>query len=649
MDQVDHPEINTSELTSEVRKAMARQLLKNRNPDTDASATKGMSSVASPGISDEDNFTGIAPVSTDLNFAQLKDLPTSPRPRRVFVFEPNSSNKYHVNDLLKFHDADFLTAAYRAVLKREPDRFGYEYYLEQLREGHLDKVDLLTILRSSPEGRSAKTRIEGLASRTFLRRISSWPILGYPLRLGIGLLRQPVLITRVRQHEGYAFAQNRRIEDHEREIAEHIDVVNAALTQSLSRLSTGVSDLLNRSNLQADLHEDLLKKSDLQAVRHEHLARLLVEQQQVLDTLRQELAAQTGQLRTQTDELRELFIGELAKARNDSQRLNDKFGKAIVSSANETRAKLDELQSSIQQKIARVESSTNDLTLVTHKLESSNKASQAEIEKVYERVQRIRTDLTLQGNRMSLILEEARTRLPAPFDEGQLKTLAAEERHKLDVHYAELEDNFRGSQNEIKKRLAAYLPHIKSLVTPGDTTIVDLGCGRGEWLELLKEEGYRALGVDTNRVLLDRCRQRGLDVIQSDVLTYLRALPDNSVSSITGFHIIEHLRIDDLMSLLDEVVRTLRPGGVVIFETPNPDNVLVGSNYFYFDPTHRNPLPSLLMKFLLESRGLHRIEVMDLHDWAGAMIAGDDDLTTRFNKLFYGPMDYAITGWKVPE
>jgi O-antigen chain-terminating methyltransferase len=250
---------------------------------------------------------------------------------------------------------------------------------------------------------------------------------------------------------------------------------------------------------------------------------------------------------------------------------------------------------------------------------------------------------------MALILEEARSRLPAPFDQRQLEIIATEERHKFDALYAELEDTFRGSPEEIKERFKAYLPHIKSLVVTDDTPIADLGCGRGEWLELLKEEGYRALGIDNNQVLLDRCRARGLEVIESDALQYLRGRPDNSLSAITGFHIIEHLQIDVLMSLLDEIVRVLHPGGVVIFETPNPENVLVGSNYFYFDPTHRNPLPSLLMKFLLEARGLHRIEVMNLHAWDQARISGKNQLTTRFNELFYGPMDYAIAGWKVPE
>ena len=248
---------------------------------------------------------------------------------------------------------------------------------------------------------------------------------------------------------------------------------------------------------------------------------------------------------------------------------------------------------------------------------------------------------------MALIMEEARRRLPAPFDQQQLEIIATEEQHKLDALYAELEDNFRGSFDEIKDRFRTYLPHLNSLAITNDMPIVDLGCGRGEWLELLKEEGYKALGIDSNRVLLERCRARSLDVVESDVLQYLLGLPDNSLSAITGFHIIEHLNISVLMQLLDEIVRVVHPGGVVIFETPNPENVLVGSNYFYFDPTHRNPLPSLLMKFLLESRGLQRVEVMNLHAWDQARIGGKNVLTARFNDLFYGPMDYAIAGWKV--
>ncbi len=219
----------------------------------------------------------------------------------------------------------------------------------------------------------------------------------------------------------------------------------------------------------------------------------------------------------------------------------------------------------------------------------------------------------------------------------------------MDSLYAELEDQFRGSRQEIKKRLGIYLHRIKSAATGRNFSIVDLGCGRGEWLELLKDEGLGAVGVDTNRVFLENCRERNLEVVESDAVEYLTGFPADSVDAITGFHIIEHLPIATLISLLDEIVRVLSPGGIVIFETPNPENVLVGSNFFYFDPTHRNPIPSSLMKFLLEARGLHQVEILKLNPWNDARLTGENELTARINELFYGPMDYAIMGWKVSE
>lgn len=663
MDKLDHPEINTSELTAEVRKAMSRHVLKSHALPTSPSAIEEISAQASARDSEKDDSTQAPPLSTDMNSSssksQLSSLPKSPRFELQPVFEPNTDDDYHLNDLLKFHDADFLNAAYRAILKREPDSVGYKYYLEQLREGHLDKVDVLAILRFSTEGEPKKVRIKGLALRTFIRRLSHLPVIGYPIRLGFGLLRLPVLLHRMRQHEAYSFAQNQKATEHANQVAEHVDSVNDALAGYLS--------------IQADQHGQLKQQ----------LETLVEQQQTIVIELRQELRTQIEEGRASAQEQTQHLIHEqqslLESSTNDTRariaELESSARAWIAELESSARAWTAELESSVRAKIAHLESSTNDISTkiteaesttgdlrarigtvessandlrsTTDRLESSTDTTEAEIEKVYQQLQHARTELALQGRRMALILEEARSRLPGPFDEQQLEIIATEEQHKLDALYAELEDNFRGTHEEIKERFRTYLPHIKSLAITADMPIVDLGCGRGEWLELLKEEGYRALGVDTNQVLLDRCRARGLDVIESDVLGYLRGLPENSLAAITGFHIIEHLQIEVLMKLLDEIVRALHPGGVVIFETPNPENVLVGSNYFYFDPTHRNPLPSLLMKFLLESRGLHRIEVMNLHAWDQARIGGKNVLTARFNELFYGPMDYAIVGWKV--
>ena len=261
---------------------------------------------------------------------------------------------------------------------------------------------------------------------------------------------------------------------------------------------------------------------------------------------------------------------------------------------------------------------------------------------------RLKANLSLQERRLTLLLEEARKRLPEPLNHEQLQGMAEEEKHTLDALYVSFEDHFRGSREDIKERLQVYLPILKEAQLGTDEMpVLDVGCGRGEWLELLKEQNLRAQGVDVNRILVGECQRQGLEVIERDVIVYLRTLPDGSLGAVTGFHIIEHLPFEVLVKLLDETVRVLKPGGVAIFETPNPENVLVGSYTFYLDPTHRNPLPSAVVKFMAEARGLCRVEVMPLHSLEAYRVEEAGlEITKRFNEYFYGPRDYAVIGWK---
>ena len=261
---------------------------------------------------------------------------------------------------------------------------------------------------------------------------------------------------------------------------------------------------------------------------------------------------------------------------------------------------------------------------------------------------RLKTNLSMQERRLTIFLEEARKRLPDPLNHEQLQVMAEEERHALDTLYVSFEDQFRGSREDIKDRLRIYLSILKEAELGTDEMpVLDVGCGRGEWLELLKEQNLRAQGVDVNRVFVGECQQQGLEVIERDVIVYLRTLPSSSLGVVTGFHIIEHLPFEVLIKLMDETVRVLKPGGAAIFETPNPENVLVGSYTFYLDPTHRNPLPSAVVKFLAEARGLCRVEVMNLHPLEAYRVEEAGlEITKRFNEYFYGPQDYAVVGWK---
>jgi O-antigen chain-terminating methyltransferase len=178
--------------------------------------------------------------------------------------------------------------------------------------------------------------------------------------------------------------------------------------------------------------------------------------------------------------------------------------------------------------------------------------------------------------------------------------------------------------------------------------VLDLGCGRGEWLELLREKGLAAEGVDHNRVIVARCADLGLRVIEADLIEHLRGLSEASFGTVTAFHVIEHLPFSYLVDLIDEALRVLKPGGLMILETPNPANVQLACERFYFDPTHIRPLPSPLIRKLAEARGLCDIEILPLHPWPELSRVEEDgsELVRRFNALFYGPQDYAVIGRK---
>jgi SAM-dependent methyltransferase len=260
----------------------------------------------------------------------------------------------------------------------------------------------------------------------------------------------------------------------------------------------------------------------------------------------------------------------------------------------------------------------------------------------------VNMNLILQERRLSTLLEEARKRMPDQLDRDQLQFFSNESDRMLDPLYLFFEDEFRGTRSDIKNNQELYLPMLKDAHAGStDRPVLDIGCGRGEWLELLKEERLTAKGVDMNRLLIEQNHDRGFDVIEADGIEYLRSLSDASIGGVTAFHLIEHLPFHVLIELLDETVRVLKPGGIAIFETPNPENVLVGSCHFYADPTHRNPLPIPTMKFMAEHRGFCRVEILRLHPFPEEFKVTGTEVAERFNKHFYGPRDYAIIGYKV--
>jgi O-antigen chain-terminating methyltransferase len=165
--------------------------------------------------------------------------------------------------------------------------------------------------------------------------------------------------------------------------------------------------------------------------------------------------------------------------------------------------------------------------------------------------------------------------------------------------YRAFEDRHRGTRELIKSRLQVYVPFVEPLRSIyEDCKAVDLGCGRGEWLEILRENGFDAMGVDLDDGMLAACEDLGLPAERGEAIAHLRTIPDESLTVVSGFHIAEHIAFADLQILVQEALRVLRPAGLLILETPNPENIVVGTAGFYIDPTHQRPLPPLLLSFL---------------------------------------------------
>jgi O-antigen chain-terminating methyltransferase len=318
--------------------------------------------------------------------------------------------------------------------------------------------------------------------------------------------------------------------------------------------------------------------------------------------------------------------------------------------AEREREELSQRQESLLQHVSALSNNFRSEGAKLAQLERRSQETAARLSELGLFAHQTRTALSMHDRRLSLFAEEARRRLPEPFDADQCqKVIKAVTEHKYDSLYVEFEQAFRGSTQEIKNRQTVYLPILEEhTIGSAEMPVLDLGCGRGEWLELLREHGLHAAGLDSNDSMVQECRSAGLDVTQGDALSYLRSLPDASKGGVTSFHMVEHLPFEVTLTLIDEVLRVLKPGGIIILETPNPSNLFVGAHTFYLDPSHIKPLPSAMLRFFVEARGFIHARVLELNPCPEAMLLPDDDngIGKRLNEYFYGPRDYAVVGRK---
>ncbi|MHC5039894.1 MAG: sulfatase-like hydrolase/transferase, partial [Planctomycetota bacterium] len=199
--------------------------------------------------------------------------------------------------------------------------------------------------------------------------------------------------------------------------------------------------------------------------------------------------------------------------------------------------------------------------------------------------------------------------------------------------YFSFENQLRGREEEIKERQLKYLPYFQ-----GKGNVIDIGCGRGEFLEICKEEGIPAKGVDGNEGMVARCREKGLAVERAEGLTYLETLPDASLGGIFCAQVIEHLPVRVLGRFVETCQRKLKVGGVAVFETVNPHCELA-FRMFFADPTHEKPVFPEFLKILMEGAGFREIEML-----FSSLVPGKEEDEVPEHDRHLWNMDYACIG-----
>lgn len=207
--------------------------------------------------------------------------------------------------------------------------------------------------------------------------------------------------------------------------------------------------------------------------------------------------------------------------------------------------------------------------------------------------------------------------------------------------YARFAERFRGSEDYVKKGQRFYLPYFT-----GRREVLDIGCGRGEFLELMREAGVPARGIDLSRESVEVCRRKGLQADAADLYTHLADLPEASLDGIFSAQVVEHLPPERLPDMIRLAASRLERDGVLAIETPNPECLAIFASHFYLDPTHARPVPHALLSFYMEEYGLGGIEVHRLSPAIESMpaLAG---LPEDFREAFFGGLDYAIVGRKL--
>jgi len=301
-----------------------------------------------------------------------------------------------------------------------------------------------------------------------------------------------------------------------------------------------------------------------------------------------------------------------------------------------------DLQTGFSHRANQMESNFRDMYKAQHSdyLGALDRTDLAIQKKLWADLEKIRMEYDrLIHTELRLIRQRTPTAISSPATDAI--EVPARGKSAANFDYARFAERFRGSEDYVRANQQFYIPYLQEA-----GSVLDLGCGRGEFLELVRERGIRGRGIESSAESVRYCRSRGLEVEEADLFKYVAALPEQTEDAIFASQVVEHLETARLPELVLLCASRLRKGGMLAFETPNPECLAIFATHFYLDPTHERPVPYPLLSFYMEEAGLGKIEVHTLSP-ASESYPEIKLLPEPLVKRFFGGLDYAILGFKL--
>ena len=416
---------------------------------------------------------------------------------------------------------------------------------------------------------------------------------------------------------------------------------NQTVVDAMTRTST-VLEATNR-NIQA-LAEALQSFAEVQRAMGDELDSL--HEESVI--LRAELHRRSDALSTQLDEKSNLLVGEVGNLRRE-------FAAKAGSLSADFDEKIKLNRWAIDGALARQSTALQDRTfeLLGDLQAQTGRAINAIQNEMWAAAGTIQEEMRLLRQRVASQSRAESVRLTGT---GPAVRTASATSSQAGIDYFQLERHFRGTEAEIRTRQSFYLPFFE-----GRHNVLDIACGRGEFLELMREAKVTARGVDLNADMVGRCLEKGLDIVQADVFAYLDTIPNASLDGIFCAQFVEHLEPEAYVRLVTVCGEKLAAAGILAIETQNPECLAIFSQTFFLDPTHVKPIPPPLLRVLFAEAGLERIGTYSLSpatpglpvipQLASSVIEQEalgswNAAVTRFNETFFGGMDYAVIGYR---